>query len=531
MTRATPRHLLWLMAAALWLLPALARALPEQTWLIAIGSNHGDAGEEALLYAERDAREMSEVLHRTGGLSTSRTRLLLDEDADAVRRTLIELNAKLRAGLTSSPSALIVYFSGHADAEELHLGGSRLSFSELRGLLEGSPAGLRLLIVDSCRSGGVSRVKGVLAAQSFEIKLQEPVSAEGMAIMTSSAASGYSQESDALKGSFFSHHLMNGLRGAADRDGDGQVTLAEAYRYTYEQTLRSTGRTLEVQHPTYSYDVKGRGEVILSQPGRSDRSSGRLRLFEPGLYLVTEERQDGPLFAEVTASRQGTTIVLPVRHYFVQHRALREFREYEVHLMSSAEVDLSQVPYRSVRYDRLVRRRGTALHSVHGVGVLAAVRGETIAGEGVTGHFVARYGADLPWLSLEARLRVGSVETQGGDGFSPRRHTELGLGLFVQRYVDLSYLSLSFGILVEGMVHVQTFSPPRSSPTRSSVGLAFGALLAAERQLYRGLVVRLEGGPLTPLLPVATVADGAQTGSELASPLTFWLCGGFLWRL
>ncbi len=515
----------------LFLFPPKTFALPAETFVVLIGNNHGDAGEEELLYAERDAREFGEVLHHVSGISTSRTEMILGEDANAVRRSLISLNARLRsAGEPQQAATLLVYYSGHADAEELHLGGTRLPFAELRGLLEGSPAGLRLLIVDSCRSGGVSRVKGVRPGRSFEIKLEEAANAQGMAIMTSSAASEASQESETLKGSFFSHHLMSGLRGAADRDGDGLVTLTEAYSYTYEQTLRSTGRTLEIQHPTYAYDVKGRGEVILSQPGRVDRGAARLRLLDAGLYIISEDRQDGPLIAEVAAPRPGTVIALPPRRYFVQYRALREFREYEVQVLSATETDLAAVPYKSVGYDRLVRRRGARLRSSQGLGVLAAARGEVLSGEGVTGNVVVRYGADLPWLSVEARLRVSSVETYGDDGLSPRRHTEIGLAGVLQRYVDLPYLSLAFGILLEGTLHLQVFEQPRPGPTRQALGLVFGALLAAERQLYRGLVLRVEGGPMTPLFPQATVAVVTQTGSTLASPLTFWLGGGFLWR-
>ena len=64
------------------------------------------------------------------------------------------------------------------------------------------------------------------------------------------------------------------------------MTLTEAYAYTYEQTLRSTGRTLDVQHPTYAYDVKGRGEVVLSEPRRSDRRSGVLTLGQAAVYHI-----------------------------------------------------------------------------------------------------------------------------------------------------------------------------------------------------------------------------------------------------
>jgi uncharacterized caspase-like protein len=73
-----------------------------------------------------------------------------------------------------------------------------------------------------------------------------------------------SQESDRLRGSFFSHHLVNALRGAADRNGDGRITLAEAYEYTHAQTLRASVQTVSLQHPTYAYDVKGSGDPLLT---------------------------------------------------------------------------------------------------------------------------------------------------------------------------------------------------------------------------------------------------------------------------
>jgi hypothetical protein len=49
-----------------------------------------------------------------------------------------------------------------------------------------------------------------------------------------------------LKNSVFTHYLLEGLRGKADKDHDGVVTLNEAYEYAYSRTKDQTeGR----QHP------------------------------------------------------------------------------------------------------------------------------------------------------------------------------------------------------------------------------------------------------------------------------------------
>ena len=58
--------------------------------------------------------------------------------------------------------------------------------------------------------------------------------------LTSSSAEETAQESDRLKGSFFTHYLVSGMRGAADVSRDGKVTLNEAYQFAFHETLAQT---------------------------------------------------------------------------------------------------------------------------------------------------------------------------------------------------------------------------------------------------------------------------------------------------
>jgi hypothetical protein len=524
--------LLWLFATA-----GPARALPEETWLVAIGNNAGDADEVQLLFAERDAREVAEVLRSQGRVASDRVRLLIDERADTVRRTLLAINAAIRARVQegSRATALLVFYSGHADADALHLRGTRLSFEEIRGLAAGSPATMRLLIIDACRSGAVTRVKGVRPAPEFALRIDpwgDRVEAEGTVIISSSTAGESSQESDRLRASFFSHHLINALRGAADRNGDGRVTLSEAYAYTYTETLRSSGRTLALQHPTYAYDVRGSGDLVLTTLADAGQGAGRLRLSGAGTYLITEEKESGAVVAELFAPRDRAYLSLPRGRYFVQQRGSDEYREYQVTLGPGREVALSGLPYRSVRYDRLVRRRGGVRRQIHGLTLLVGGRGQVLLGEGPTPHPVLGYHVDLPWLTLGLRLSGTSVSSPGAGGTLPRRRDEAGLQLLLQRYVDLPWLSLSFGVAVEGSYHGQTFSSAdQVLPRRHAVGLGFSGLFALERQLYRGLGLRVEGGPVALLLRRGLVQDGAETGSELDSAFTWWIAGGLGWRI
>ena len=526
------RATLALLALLVGVRPAFA--LPPDTWLVAIGNNRGGLGDVPLVYAERDAREIVEVLRTGGGVPSDRVRLLVDEDEAAVRRVLLEVNAAIR-GVTADgprPTALIVFYSGHADAEALHLGRSRFAMAELRALLEGSPASLRVLFVDACRSGALTRVKGVRPAPEFALQLDGRNEGEGLAIISSSAAGESSQEADRLRGSFFSHHLVSGLRGAADRDGDGRVTLGEAYAYTYAQTVRSSGETIALQHPTYAYDVKGRTDVVLTTPGLAERRTGRLRLASAVGYVVFEEKQGGPILAEVTPSRDRAVLALPEGRYFVQRREPDELREYAVRLGTGEEVDLSRLPFRSVRYDQLVRKREGARRSVHGLQLLGGVEGGVIEGEVAMPNVVLGYSLDLPWLTVGARLRGATASLVSVDGGLPSRHDELALGLLVERVFDAPWFSAGIGFTVEGVYHRQGFdSVARPVSTRQGFGPAFGLLATLERRIVGPLALHVEGGPAALLTRAAAVKNGVESGDALASTITWWLAGGLVWRL
>ena len=118
----------------------------------------GDASEVVLRYAESDARRVADALRAVGGFYPENVTVLTGASAEDLRRTLISLNARLRG--IPGVQMLWVFYSGHSDGQSLHLGQSRLEMSELRDLTTASPAEARVLVVDSCRSGALTRVKG-----------------------------------------------------------------------------------------------------------------------------------------------------------------------------------------------------------------------------------------------------------------------------------------------------------------------------------------------------------------------------------
>jgi hypothetical protein len=96
----------------------------------------------------------------------------------------------------------------------------------------------------------------------------------------------------------FTHHWVTGLRGAADHDDDGAVTLDEAYGYAYHRTVVDTASTaIGSQHPTLRTELEGHGDLVLT---RSTPTSARLTLGVEVEGRVTVVHHDsGNVVAEI----------------------------------------------------------------------------------------------------------------------------------------------------------------------------------------------------------------------------------------
>ena len=151
--------ILVLLACCSWCAPARAEVL---RFAILVGNNRGDGADAALRFASSDAQKMYDVLRELGGFSPENMLLLKEEAASTVRSALISFNDRIRLSAASADTQtlLFVYYSGHADAGALHLGSQRLDLTELGQLVRGSSATFRLLVLDACRSGALTRLKG-----------------------------------------------------------------------------------------------------------------------------------------------------------------------------------------------------------------------------------------------------------------------------------------------------------------------------------------------------------------------------------
>lgn len=278
---------------------------------LVVGSNAPGPGQETLVWAEDDAREVAELLQELGGFEQGSVALVLRPSATKLMAEVAALEARVKAATAGGkPARVVFYYSGHARANALSLGAEELALPVLRERLLAVPATLTVVVLDACQSGAFSRTKGVEPAADFSFNSRSRLDAQGVAVLASSTGSELSQESDFLRSSYFTHHLLVGLRGAADDNGDGRVSLDEAYRYTYHHTLTATAATaVGSQHVSVEVDLKGQGEIPLSYPQKATTTI-TLPAAAEGQVLV-ERLPARAVVAEVHKAK-GTTLAIAV---------------------------------------------------------------------------------------------------------------------------------------------------------------------------------------------------------------------------
>ncbi len=293
----------------LLLLAAPAFAGTERLALV-VGHNHGAPPHAPLRYAEADAERFASLLTELGGVKSGDLKLLQGPDKAAVLSGFEWAKqqvgrAKARPG---TQVLLIVYFSSHSDSETgLELGNEKLTWKELKSALATTEADVRLAVVDACSASGLLEVGG-RPAPPFEIKLDDRLNVSGEALITSSAANEPSVEAGAFHGSVFTHHLLAGLRGAADASGDGAVSLEEAYRYAYDRTVEGESG----QHPGYGLRLSGHGELALTELLQAPRI-----VLPAGSDAVVVRDAAGDRVVEVRKP-EGRELALPPGRYAIE---------------------------------------------------------------------------------------------------------------------------------------------------------------------------------------------------------------------
>lgn len=232
-------------------------------YALLVGCNNGGTSVEPLHWAEEDAGRFAGILEQFGGFDRSATVTLLHPDPGALETALQGFRRTLRISKSPDADLFLFYFSGHADGRDLLLGGRGYPLEKIQKYLDSLPSAIRIGIFDACQSGTVAEYKGGRRAEPFYLTGRQKV--KGEVIIASASASERAQEAESLRGSIFSFYWQSGLRGSADFSGDRRVTLDEAYRYAYRKTVETSTMTGgEAQHPMYRFNIRGEGDIVLT---------------------------------------------------------------------------------------------------------------------------------------------------------------------------------------------------------------------------------------------------------------------------
>jgi hypothetical protein len=247
----------------------------------------------------------------------------------------------------------MVYFAGHGTLDltsagtQHHLLTSESSLSAAaetgipRALLEerldGLSARRRVVVLDTCFSGGG---RSQLAPETLRAlqQLRGPAPAPDAprfsryeAWLFAAVHHQPAQEDPELGNGVYTHHLIQGLEGPADYDGDGLVDVLEAHQWALEGTLAHTGGS---QVPLVYTERAGRSDIFLSGDPRRRSQAEWAVLSLDRLPAGAELRVDGVL-------RRGGSVA-PGRHHIQVQQAGDTLLDERLDLRAGDWLDLGE---------------------------------------------------------------------------------------------------------------------------------------------------------------------------------------------
>ena len=331
-----------------------AQEIQINRYVLAVSANYGGEGRPTLRYAASDARSFVNVLKEMGGVQAGNIVEVKEPSVAAFQQKIDELDKKIAKNKSAGGrDEVLVYYSGHADEKGLRLGKETFAWKALRTKIDSLHADVKIAVIDACGSGAITRAKGGVAVPAFMVDKSSDM--KGYAFITSSTQDESSQESDRLKGSFFTHSLVSGLRGAGDISGDGKVTLSEAYQFAFNETLQKTEATMGgAQHPSRDMNLAGTGDVVMTDL-RSMNAGLDIGDDVEGRLFIRDER--GELVAELyKKAGRPINLGLAAGKYSVRLERPAEYKEASVTLQDNYRAQLTQKQFSAIVAEKTTLR-------------------------------------------------------------------------------------------------------------------------------------------------------------------------------
>jgi WD40 repeat protein len=263
-------------------------------YIIAMSVSHYKDKNFNLQYAAKDGKDIVNMLDSLALSENDFGKIYVDAlfDKKATRGNFFNLRKRLLA--TNIDDKVVMYISGHGlldenmdfyfatyDMDFRHPEKKGISFDNLESILDSIPSRRKLLMMDACHSGEVDKeeINNVIASNTeispdvtfrgtvreYDIKsagkrtIQSGVSLSnsfelmqelftgldqgtGATVISAAAGKGYALESPQWNNGVFTYTIINGLKNkAADKNGDGIITISELRDYSIKQVPLLTG--------------------------------------------------------------------------------------------------------------------------------------------------------------------------------------------------------------------------------------------------------------------------------------------------
>jgi hypothetical protein len=250
-------------------------------WAIVIGINQYQ-NTRNLKYAVNDARAFRDYLKQHIGIPDEHIFSLIDDSATKAEiQSLLGTKIKRKAGIDDT---VIIFYAGHGavetdpldpdddgfekyllphDANLDDLYSTAIAMEEIKKIFRRISAERLIFIADTCYSGAsggrtmlASKTRATLSEKFFE-RISK---GKGRVIISACSANEISKEDDSLRHGVFSYFVLKGLKGEADFDGDGIITVSELFGFLSKKVPEASGQD---QHPVRKGETEG--ELVLGR--------------------------------------------------------------------------------------------------------------------------------------------------------------------------------------------------------------------------------------------------------------------------
>ncbi len=261
-----------------------------------IGVSEYQPGLNPLPAAVKDVEAMQRVLvnPEMGGFDKADITVLKNPAPQEMQYAIYNLFADRQ-----KDDLLLFYFSGHGIKDErgkLYLSTpttrkqngrlvtpSAVAASDLHDSINDSRSQRQVLILDCCFSGAIAL--GMSVKDDGTVNIQEQLGGKGRAILTSSSSTQYSFEQEGSELSVYTSYLVEGIeKGAADRDGDGWISVDELHEYVSSKVREAA----PAMTPKF-YPVEEGHKILLAKSPKDDPKLKYRKEFDQ--IALEDERQ------------------------------------------------------------------------------------------------------------------------------------------------------------------------------------------------------------------------------------------------